>query len=193
MRFESVIDWCKRVWLRRVIGYDDQRRYWDKRWGMRLIPGRTDYTNTFAEVQRLMDAHECENILEIGCGRYPLSALPGYMGLDFSIVALKDSGLRSYICADITDRIPLPDKSADAVYLGAVLLHVPYDKIARATAEIARVAKKCVILDEPRVPFKSKHHCFFHEPRTLFNGYPGKVHFIGNGVGDAGSTDHRTV
>jgi len=175
MAIERLIDWCKRVYLRWWVGYRDPQRYWDRRWSLRLIPGKSDYTDLFVKVQKAMQTHGCANVLELGCGRYPLSALPGHFAMDFSIEALRQSGLRSYICGDITERIPLPDKSVDAVYISAVLLHISPEKITQAVREVQRVAKKAIILNENRTPFRPSHDCYCHDYDALFRGYPGVV------------------
>ena len=182
MRFDRMIDWCKRVYLRKVVKYNDPKAYWDKRWSLRLIPGRTDYTDVFLTVQKVMEKHECKSVLEIGCGQYPLSALPGHIGLDFSTVALDGSGLRSYICADVTERIPLPDKSVDALYSGNVLLHISPEKIRRVVEEYQRVTRKCIILAEPVKQFKTQYECYWHDTDALFTGFEGEVIHIAKAV-----------
>jgi len=180
MVFENLLDWYKRVYLWRVVRYRNPRRYWDIRWNLRLIPANVDYDMLFQKALKAMQEHGCENVLEIGCGRYPLKNLPGYMALDFSAVALQQSGLKSFICADITEKIPLPDKSVDAIYISAVLLHISHEKIGRAVSEVERVAKKVIMLNENRTPFESRFDCYCHDYDGLFKGYPGAVVHIGD-------------
>ena len=198
MTFENAINWCKKVYLKRVVTYRDPQAYWNRRWGVSLWRDHgprtdTDYAAILSHVRTIMATHECDSVLEIGCGKNPMRELPGYIPLDFSAVALRASGLKSYICADITDGIPLPDKSVDAVYCRGVLLHISNDRIGKAVREISRVARKCVILGEPTTAFVDTHHCFWHEPQTLFKDYPGRVVFLDDGMGDPGSTVHRSV
>jgi hypothetical protein len=57
------------------------------------------------ELRKTMTQYDCQNILEIGCGRASLRELPGYTGLDFSLEALTSSGLDGFIFADITKHI----------------------------------------------------------------------------------------
>ena len=181
MRLDNAVDWCKRVWLRRVVQYGDQRRYWDRRWRMGLKPGSDLWANlsvALLKTKGVMEEHGCTNLLEIGCGPYPLKGLQGYIGMDFSQVALSHSGLQEYICADVTKRIPLPDKSIDAVYLGNVMLHIPSEKVERAAFEIMRVARKCIIVAESRTQFESNHECYWHDLEGLFKGYSGELVMI---------------
>lgn len=185
------IDWLKRVYLRRVVGYLDPQAYWDRRWALNLQQIPTDYTKIASRVHRIMQKHKCGSVLEIGCGKFPLRTLPGYIGLDFSTVALADSGLREYIVADITERIPLPDRSVDAVYCGAVLLHIPPDKIGAAVAEIGRVASGCVILLDHDKPFDSRFNCYSHDYRHLFGGYSGALEILPIVGGDGHEADEE--
>lgn len=179
MKLDDAVDWLKRVWLSRIVGYRNPQYYWDKRWWVNLKSTRTDYTDVTKAVKKIMARHECKSVLEIGCGRYPLSSLPGYIALDFSRVALGQSGLKEYIFADITHRIPLPDQSVDAIYSGNVLLHIPPDKILTVTKEYRRIARKCIILAEPEKRYKSAFNCYWHDLEEMFKDYSGKIVFIG--------------
>jgi ubiquinone/menaquinone biosynthesis C-methylase UbiE len=128
-----------------------------------------------------MARHKCTNVLEIGCGRGELRELPGYLGLDFSLAILRRSGLQDFLYADITHRIPLPDKVFDAVLSRYVLLHIPFDKIELAVKEMSRVAKKCVILYETWSSSQEQvgTYCYKHDLPKLFNEYfDGVVVFV---------------
>ncbi len=181
MNLETAVDWCKRVWLRRAVGYSDSQRYWNTRWGLNLTPAKSDYSDVARLVRGIMRQHGCESVLEVGCGRYPLAGLPGYIGMDFSKVALDQSGLDEYVVGDITRRIPLPDKSVDALYSGNVLLHIPPSKIGAAVKEYQRVARKVVILAEPVTPYESRFNCYYHDLGPMFDDFPGEVIFTEKG------------
>jgi ubiquinone/menaquinone biosynthesis C-methylase UbiE len=127
---------------------------------------------------------DCNNILEIGCGKGEFRTLPNYTPLDFSKSVLNKYGLEGYVYADITNKIPLPDKTFDCAMTRYVLMHIPTDKIENAVKEISRVTKKAFITTETcnsAVPLKS--HCFNHDLKALF-----KKHFYGKLV----SIDERT-
>lgn len=173
-----------RFFLKYIVGYSNPQRYWNKRWGLAL---KTEHwTKQSKEKERqiitnVLKRCRCANILEVGCGEATLRELPGYLGLDFSLEALRKSGLQNFICADVTEKIPLPDKSQDAVLSRFVLLHIPFDKIDAAIREISRVAKKCVILREPwsLEPKHSQPHSFSHNLPELFKKYfDGTVVFL---------------
>jgi len=122
---------------------------------------------------------DCNNVLEIGCGRAEFRTLPNYTPLDFSKKVLNKYGLKGYVCADITSKIPLPDKTFDCAMTRYVLMHIPTGKIENAVKEISRVTKKAIITTETcnsTVPLKS--HCFNHDLRALF-----QKHFSGKLVG----------
>jgi len=126
------------------------------------------------ELLDIMTQYDCQNILEIGCGRAYLRELPGYTGLDFSLETLKTSGLQGFIFADITNHIPIPGKVYDAVLTSAILMHIPPDKIEKACSEISRVTKKIIILNEAlyeegNIP--TQIHCFNHNFLELFSKY----------------------
>jgi len=170
----------KAVFLKYVIRYHNPKKYWNMRWKLHhksLYRLRSEFKQKyFQTVMDIMTKYNCHNILEVGCGLVYLQDLPNYLGLDFSVDALKQSGLQNFTCADITEKIPLPDKSYDAVLSMTVLMHIPFDKIEQAVSEISRVAKKCVILYEP---WGTKHHhsqphAFNHNLPLLF-----KKHFDG--------------
>jgi len=126
--------------------------YWDARWSLHL---REDDRNPLAHkgfkerVSRVMNQYDCENVLEIGCGpNPPLIGLPNVTHLDFSFNALKESGLDSFIYADITKHIPVPDKTFDATFSCACLMHLSKESLPLACAEIQRVTKKVLITQE---------------------------------------------
>lgn len=177
-----VLDYLKRAWLKRIVGYDNPRRYWDSRWIAGLqAESETGKTakEQFATVEKLMAEHSCKNVLEVGCGKATLRNLPDYMGLDFSLQVLLNSGLPKFIYADITRGIPLPTDSKDVVLSRYVLLHIPFSKIEFVVDEICRVAKKLVVLREPSGSKEHiQPHCWRHDLPTLFEDFNGVVVYL---------------
>jgi SAM-dependent methyltransferase len=167
-----------------VIGYDDPEKYWDHRWRYKLIVDSSDYDGILFldTIKEIMAENNCYNILEVGCGRAVLRHLPHYTGLDFSLEVLEQSKLEHYIHADITEVIPLPDKSQDAILSRLCLIHIPYSKINKAISEMIRVTNKVVILQEYPIDEtkRSQPHTFNHNYVELFenNGYEGKIIFL---------------
>ncbi len=116
------------------------------------------------KVRKVMELNGCRNVLEIGCGQEALRGLPGWTGLDFS------RNIKADIYADITERIPLPDKTFDCVFSSGVLMHITPEKVKKAASEMARIGK-LVILDEP--PVKTpKFNCWDYDYNWLFKGVP---------------------
>jgi hypothetical protein len=183
-------EFIKRVFLKYVTRYNNERKYWDTRWklGLKNEDWNDDFQKRmFTLMKRVITEHGCQNILEIGCGRANLRELPGYVGLDLSLEAIKRSGLKEAVFADVTNHVPLPDKSFDAVFMRYVLLHISPSKIERAASEISRVAKKCIILYEP--PYEQgkaqvQPHSFNHNLPEIFQRYfDGTIVFL-NPQGD---------
>jgi len=169
----------KKAYLKSVVGYKDQKTYWDKRWkiGFDEKDNGEYYHRLFLQVSRILEDNGCKNVLEIGCGQARLRELPGYLGVDFSLEALKQYKLEAFLFADITKGIPLPDKCFDAAMTMAVLMHIPVKDIKKATSEISRVTKKCIILRESQLP-SNQPHCFLHDYEILFRDFPGKLVFM---------------
>ena len=157
--------WIRKVILRRVIGYRNERRYWEWRYAHGHIERNPNYRSEMEEkVRKVMVDRGCKNVLEIGCGQVALKGLPNHTGLDFS------RNIDCDIHADITKRIPLPDKCFDAVLSSKILMHIPSEKIERACTEISRVGK-LVILNEPRVK-TPEFNCYDHDYKRLFKDTP---------------------
>lgn len=130
----------------------NNQTYWNTRWSLNIpqdyiLPGRR--LEVLNLVQKALDEHGCNNVLEVGCGAdVPLRDLECAFHLDYSMAALKRSKLDSFIFADLTKGIPVPDKSFDATFSCCVLMHLPDDMLSLACAEIVRVTKKLVIILE---------------------------------------------
>lgn len=128
------------------------QKYWNLRWAMKLKADQIDvsyFDKVASEVKAVLEQHDCGNVLEIGCGTtVPLRSLKCATHSDFSIEALIRANLPSFILADITKHIPVPDKTFDATFSHACLMHIPDDLLPNACAEIKRVTKKLIILHE---------------------------------------------
>ena len=178
-------EFIKRVFLKYITGYGDERKYWDTRWKLGLKNEEWDSNfkqKMTALMKNIMSQHRCKSFLEVGCGKANLRELPGYAGLDFSLESIKRSGLKKAIFADITNHIPLPDKSFDAVFTRYVLLHILPNKIENAAAEVSRVTAKCIILYEP--PYEPNKpqvqpHSFNHNlPQIIRKYFNGPIIFL---------------
>ena len=167
----------KRVFLKYMRGYKDQQKYWNSRWKLGLRDDEWTEESRQKMINLLEDLiakNQCKTFLDVGCGKAAFRDLSGYVGLDFSLESLKRSGLKEAVFADITNHIPLPDKSFDAVHTRTVLLHIPPDKIEKAVSEICRVAKKCLILQEPHYNPNGpepQFHCFNHNLPEIVSRY----------------------
>ena len=180
MLFEKI----KKLWLRYVVGYRDPKEYWDNRWKFGLYAeNKTEEAalKLKPKIEELMKKHDCNSILEVGCGRAVLHDLPNYTGLDFSNIVLKQSKAKNIVYADITKKIPQPTNSNDAVLSRYVSLHVPFPNINRTIEEICRVAKKLIMLEEPWdvEPKSTQPHCFIHNlPKLFQENFDGEVIFL---------------
>lgn len=130
--------------------HTDSKDYWNTRWTYKLSedtisPERRAIISK--RVHDLMSEHDCESVLEVGCGAHPL--LDDGTHLDFSLRALELSGLSEFICADVTKCIPVPDKTFDCTFSSCTLMHLPTDiDVSLACFEIERVTKKLIVLNE---------------------------------------------
>jgi hypothetical protein len=155
--------WIRKVYLRRIVGYRNEQTYWEQRYAHGQIVRNPNYRIEMEQkVRKVMESFGCENVLEIGCGQEALRGLPKYTGLDFS------RNIAADIYADITIRIPLPDRCFDAVFSSGVLMHISPEKVEKAVSEMSRVSR-LVILDEPRVKIP-KFNCWDYDYVKLFQG-----------------------
>lgn len=133
------------------------------------MPNQTGTQSDTHKIESLMRHFDCLNILEIGCGLYPLSKLPGYTGIDFSETVTSNLPVLN---VDITQELPFCDKSFDCFLSRNVLLHIPHDKIGVTVSELRRVTQKVGFIQEPE-PFKeTQPHCFSHNLKELFAEFP---------------------
>lgn len=156
------------------------KHYWNLRWrlGYDVEKGLEIYRDRWvSQIARLMEDHDCESILDVGCGKAWLRSLHGYLGLDASLEVLRQSGLNSFLLADATGKLPLPSKSFDVVASFCFLMHQTPAKVLVASGEIMRVAKRLIVLKEltenTSVPLK--YHCFKHDYEELFKEFDGEL------------------
>ena len=122
-----------------------------------------------------------DSVLDVGCGfgRIIRRVLQKFgdvriTGLDFSKTMLENA--RHYVRKDVklvygdASRMPFKDASFDLVLSNEVLLHVPPSKIGKVRSEMARVARKYIVMVEFYTPVKEKleRHCFNHDHKTAF-------------------------
>lgn len=162
----------QKIKLKYIVKYGNPQKYWDKRW--EYNDEKTSLQTYESRIREVMRKTQSTSILDVGCGPALLRNLQGYLGLDFSIIALDKSDLTEYLYADFTRHIPLPDKSFDCTLCANVLLHVPPSQIDKAISEICRVTEKAVILIETYKFQQNQPHCFSHnlpQPfREMFDG-----------------------
>lgn len=165
--------------------YNKPQQYWETRW--RIYPeslSKEAYqvrnAHDFKVLSLIMKKHGCNSILDVGCGEAFLRSLKGYVGMDFSIGALKRTGLKTFIYGDIADGIAVQPKSFDAVMTRFVLYHMPFDKIEKTVQNIKNIAKKLIILIEyeSETPIKESEHCYRHDLAKMFEDFDGHVEII---------------
>ncbi|OGG93608.1 hypothetical protein A2609_00395 [Candidatus Kaiserbacteria bacterium RIFOXYD1_FULL_47_14] len=107
---------------------------------------------------------------------------------------IKDNTAISYISVDIAEdlhpdvvgsilELPFPSKSFDVVCAFEVLEHLPFEKFEQALAELARVARHCVLISLPhfgpsirlefKIPFLPRIRIAYKIPfpkKHIFNG-----------------------
>ncbi|HTL48792.1 MAG TPA: class I SAM-dependent methyltransferase [Verrucomicrobiae bacterium] len=146
--------------LDRLLRYGRPRQYWQNRGGQHYFEEQeaaADRTRRSeflgGEIQKL----EYAAFLEIGCGygkQLQRAAKPGALvaGIDFSRPQLLKArsylqGARCLAEAD-AERLPFRDKSFDAVFSSAVILHNDYEKARKILAEMMRLSRRYLIHNE---------------------------------------------
>jgi SAM-dependent methyltransferase len=113
----------------------------ESRFGREKMPLQVEITRQWLELVSAQDGL----ILELGCGMGALAQVdPVYVGLDFSLVALrKFAVLKPRLNADM-QRLPIRSGSIRLIFSWAALEHVPYPELV--LDEICRVLKPGGIL-----------------------------------------------
>lgn len=157
MKWSDRIESTRKIVLRGIFRTKEDtdkstQAYWNARWFLGLQHDKVSpelRALMVSKVENAMWRHGCETVLEVGCGAYaPLKGVQGVTHLDYSRKALQKSGLEAYIYADITRRIPVPDRTFDAAYCSNLLIHIRNVDLGAACHEIARVTRKIIILNE---------------------------------------------
>jgi len=94
---------------------------------------------------------DVESVLDIGCGNglltNQLQSIPRVVGLDRSLAAL--SGVEKPRCQADIAYLPFKDNSFDVAIATEVIEHLPFATLKSALAEIARVAKRYLLVTVP--------------------------------------------
>ncbi len=144
----------------------DQRQFWEGRWehdvaGVPSVDEDPYYQRLDAAMQARLDAMEGDAALEIGSHTgYRLGKFAGsqpqrrFIGLDLGFANLAGGRDRlaqppnvALINANAA-ALPFSNGSIDIVYTCVALTHIDYDTIGRVMSEIARVARRHVLLWE---------------------------------------------
>ena len=163
----------KGIWLKYCVGYGDTQEYWRSRWHIDIEAERQsgiESQHKLKMLTELMLRFDYSSVLEIGCGKGKLKALPGYVGLDF----IKD--VKPMVNGDIV-KLPFKNNAFDVVLSHWVLMHIPENKIMDVVKEIQRVCRYGVFLRETMKPTKQPH-CFNHDFKRLFMGSGLRLYFL---------------
>lgn len=125
--------------------YPIDPKYWQNEPNERNHPGRR-------RVFELIKASGSQSVLEVACGigvDYPLYKEAGiqYLGVDVTPKFVEEAK-RNGVPAEVQDarNLPYPDNSFDSVYCKDLFIHLPPNVWRIVLAELARVAKKQVII-----------------------------------------------
>lgn len=131
---------------------------------------------------KLITTAKCSSVLEIGPGHGWTVGILRDLGLEVKTVDINPALRPDYVAP--IDALPLPDNAFDIVCAFEVLEHMPFERFVRNLTEMARVAKRYVIISLPdhrrtlinasiKLPFLPTVILFFKVPtfRThRFNG-----------------------
>jgi ubiquinone/menaquinone biosynthesis C-methylase UbiE len=107
---------------------------------------RDRWMNYFIQLQTIIDLKP-ETVLEIGIGNGIVGNTLRKLGV--KVTTLDVAGdLKPDIVASVT-KMPLADKSFDAVLAAEILEHIPWEELPKAMREIHRVSKKYAVLTLP--------------------------------------------
>lgn len=134
-----------------------QREHWEHDQGDRRPPSHPAVRALFeprAEfIAGLVEHPTSSSVLDVGCGNgfltVPLEERFGRaVGLDYSPAMIAANPAREKLVGDATT-LPFGDKSFDLVVASHLLHHLPRQARSSAVREMARVARRGVVLYEP--------------------------------------------
>lgn len=110
---------------------------------------RERWVSYYHQISQFHKMKDCSSILEIGAGlginrKHIEEFLPN---VEYKTLDIAEDLHPDYIGS--AHKIPLPDKSFDAVVAFEILEHIPFEEFETALAEIKRVARKRVIISLP--------------------------------------------
>ncbi len=145
----------------RFFRYRRPREYWQKRGGEQYFDEQEaaqDRTRRSEFIAGEIHKLQLRSLLEVGCGygkqlRNLASKDIFLVGCDFSAPQLRKA---KEFCDDCqvclveadAEKLPFRDKSLNAVFSSAVILHNDYDKAKKMIAEMIRVSQKYLIHNE---------------------------------------------
>ncbi len=122
------------------------------------------------------------SVLEIGAGDETVKRYMQKLGVGKYVTMDIADDLAPDIKGSIT-AIPLEDKSFDTVCAFEVLEHIPFEEVSQALSELARVAKKYVLVSVPHFgpPVRVQIKIPFLPQLTLFKKIPFPKTHVFNG------------
>lgn len=127
-----------------------------------------------------------EQVLEVGVGTGIVAAVLRSRGVTVTTLDI-DASLAPDVVASVT-AIPLPDNAVDVALAGQVLEHLPWSDVPAALKELARVAKRGVVISLPdrrhtlahftlRLPFFGSHELFWKVSSRQQHVFDGQHHW----------------
>lgn len=121
------------------------------------------FLNYFYQIDSVVKTHS-HRVLEIGVGNHFVADALKRRGLDVTTCDF-DASLKPHVVADIRS-LSLPDKSFDLITAFEILEHLPFSEVEKALSELARVAKKFVIISLPYTSAYAALQFSFRIPRV---------------------------
>ncbi|MFZ0536951.1 MAG: methyltransferase domain-containing protein [Candidatus Sulfotelmatobacter sp.] len=150
-RSDDYVEYCRETAKHASDAHDLALRGRDKKEVTRLIHER---------IAEAVDLHPGDDLVDIGCGDGSLLRIAGRVGArsavgllatEEEVAVLRRFGLEARQA--LTDKLPLPDRSASVIVCNNVLLVVPREKIPASLEEIHRIAKPGARIFLGEIPF----------------------------------------